>query len=98
MSETLEPSPWAAELAELLREATPGPWRPDDESWAEMNDISIYSGPHDEPNCVANMGSPIERYDDHARGEQSHTNARLICLLRNHGDEILAAVTARSTP
>ena len=86
------------DLERLEREATGAPWHEDDDSWLEMNDISVWSaangeGP-DAEEIVANMGAPFSDCSDRDEAMLSMANARLIAATRNALPSLLACARA----
>lgn len=69
------------ELEKLLKEATPGPWRP-----------KFYLIPPEDENKDFALIDPhlIRSYD----GDFFKEDAKLICLLRNNAEKLLAVVKA----
>ena len=65
--------------------ATRGPWRLDDPSWKEFNDITVWCGPDDpeEARCLCNMGEPIECCSDKESAEISYANGEFIAASRH---------------
>ena len=77
------------EVLAIDEQATPGPWTVDDESWKEVNDITVYGPPlNGEPTCVCGMGCPIAACDDAEEAEISYKNGCAVAHYRTSAPKL----------
>lgn len=83
------------EIHERAEKATPGPWRVDDPSWIEVNDITVWCGPEgDDARWICNMGAPIAAVDDRQQAEVSYANGTFVAHAREDVPWLLAQLSA----
>jgi hypothetical protein len=85
-----------AEIAAREAKATKPPWRVDDESWKEVNDITVWCGPvGDEAECVCNMGAPFVAVGNREEAEVSYANGVFVAHARADIPWLLSQLAAR---
>ena len=82
-----------AAIRERHEKATKGPWWNDDISWAEIDDITVWCGDKDDPECLLNIGPNFsEMSNEGGKGTQSWNDAEFIAHARADVPDLLAEV------
>ena len=85
MNEHLKPD--EIEMLQRAEKATKGPWRNDDPSWKELNDITVWAPGEDVSVC--NMGGSFAACGDRKEADQNFDNGEFVAAARTDLPTIL---------